>query len=106
MPPVIPRRIQRREEGLEIDWDGAGHLALWPARDLRLACPCAECREEMSGRRILDPARIPADLRPLEVNLVGAYGLRVRWSDGHATGIYTYERLLGDCPCPRCRHEG
>jgi DUF971 family protein len=34
---------------------------------------------------------------------VGAYGLRVQWSDGHGTGIYTFERLLATCPCARCR---
>jgi DUF971 family protein len=57
----------------------------------------------MSGRPLLDPARVPADVRPLSVALVGAYGLRVNWSDGHGTGIYTFERLRAICPCPRCR---
>jgi len=38
------------------------------------------------------------------VALVGTYGLRVQWSDGHGTGIYTFERLLATCPCERCRH--
>jgi DUF971 family protein len=33
---------------------------------------------------------------------VGAYGLRINWSDGHSTGIYTFERLLAGCPCARC----
>lgn len=32
-----------------------------------------------------------------------AYGLRIRWSDGHSTGIYTFERMLATCPCTRCR---
>ena len=102
MPPVVPKRIQRRDEGILIDWDGAGHEALFPARTLRLACPCAECVEEMSGRPLLDPARVPHDVRPVTLGLVGAYGLRVQWSDGHGTGIYTFDRLLAICPCPRC----
>jgi DUF971 family protein len=34
---------------------------------------------------------------------VGAYGLRIHWSDGHATGIFTYAALLARCPCPACR---
>jgi DUF971 family protein len=33
---------------------------------------------------------------------VGAYGLRINWSDGHGTGIYTFDRLLAACPCPSC----
>jgi DUF971 family protein len=57
----------------------------------------------MTGRPLLDPATVPADIRPLSVELVGAYGLRVHWSDGHGTGIYTFEGLLAVCPCDRCR---
>ena len=102
MQPVVPKRIRRLEEGILIVWDDGGHEGFFPARGLRLSCPCAECVEEMSGRPLLDPARIPADVRPVTLELVGAYGLRVRWSDGHATGIYTFDRLLAVCPCPRC----
>jgi len=102
MPPVVPKRIQRRDDGLLIVWDISGHEALFPARALRLLCPCAECVEEMSGRPLLDPAKVPADVRPVTVGLVGAYGLKVQWSDGHGTGIYTFDRLLAICPCPRC----
>jgi DUF971 family protein len=94
--------ITRRDDGVLIEWDAAGHRALFPARALRLSCPCAECVEEMSGRALLDPAAIPDDVRPLELHLVGAYGLRVGWSDGHGTGIYTFDRLRRQCPCARC----
>jgi len=70
---------------------------------LRLACPCAACVEEMTGRRMLEPGAIPAGIRPEALALVGAYGLRIRWSDGHDTGIYTFELLRALCGCPRCR---
>jgi len=99
---TLPKAITRRDDGLLVDWDAAGHLALYPARQLRLACACAECVEEMSGRPLLDPASVAADIRPLAVELVGAYGIRIRWSDGHGTGIYAFDRLLRDCPCSRC----
>jgi DUF971 family protein len=33
---------------------------------------------------------------------MGAYALRVDWSDGHDTGIYTFEYLLEICPCEKC----
>jgi ATP-binding protein involved in chromosome partitioning len=49
--------------------------------------------EEMSGRALLDPATVPVDVRPVQAALVGAYGLRITWSDGHGTGIYPFERL-------------
>ena len=103
MPTPVPYAITRRDDGLLIEWEQGGHEALYPARALRLACGCALCVEEMSGRRLLDAAAIPADIRPLSAALVGAYGLKIRWSDGHDTGIYTFERLLASCPCDRCR---
>ena len=99
----IPHAITRRDDGLLIEWDAAGHQALYPARDLRLACPCAACVDEMSGRALLDPTTVAGDIRPKSVALVGAYGLQVQWSDGHGTGIYTFQRLLAACPCAACR---
>ena len=98
----MPYRITRRDDGLALEWDQAGHAALFPARQLRLACPCAECVEEMSGRPLLQPDSIPVNIRPLSVGLVGSYGLKVNWSDGHSTGIYTFEKLLARCPCNGC----
>ena len=98
----IPHAIERRDDGVLIEWN-AEHRALYPARELRVACPCASCVDEMSGREILNPATVPSDIRPLSLALVGAYGLRVQWSDGHGTGIYTFQRLLAACPCADCR---
>ena len=98
MPTPVPYAITRRDDGLAIEWTAGAPEKLYPARALRLACPCAACVEEMSGRALLDPGTIPADIRPQSVSLVGAYGLKVIWSDGHATGIYTFEHLRALSP--------
>jgi DUF971 family protein len=98
----VPYAINRRDDGILIEWDDQGHHGFYPARALRLACPCAACVEEMSGRPLLQPDKVPSDIRPVSLALVGAYGLRINWSDGHGTGIYTFEQLLRICPCDRC----
>ena len=41
-------------------------------------------------------------LKPKRAELVGHYALQIFWSDGHSTGIYTFEYLRGLCPCPYC----
>lgn len=63
------------------------------ARTLRLLCPCANCVEEGTGRKLLDPASVPADILLLTAELVGRYGLSFVWSDGHKTGIFAWPYL-------------
>lgn len=96
--------MRRLDDGraIEIRWEAEGHAGVFPARDLRLACPCAGCVEELTGRPLLDPAVVPPDVRALAVRLVGGYAVTFEWSDGHATGIYPWERLFATCPCPAC----
>lgn len=97
----MPVTIRRSADALEVDW-GAGHVGRFAARTLRLACPCAGCVDEMTSRPLLDPNTVPPDVHPASVELVGAYGIKIRWSDGHGTGIYTFELLRRSCPCAAC----
>jgi DUF971 family protein len=79
-----------------------GHESLYPGRALRAACSCAGCVDELSGRKRLHEAFLPQDIYPLAIEPVGRYAIRFRWSDGHSTGIYTFEHLRELCPCPIC----
>ena len=103
MTAPSPTAIHRADDAITITW-AATHVGRYPARALRLACPCAACVEEMSGVPLLDPATVPADITPRSLALVGAYALCIGWSDGHATGIYTWEHLWRRCPCGRPEH--
>lgn len=62
-------------------------------RMLRLECPCAECVDEITGERRLDPRSVPEDVRIKHWEPVGQYAVRFVFSDGHDTGIYTFEKL-------------
>ena len=83
---------------LRIGWKD-GHESLYSVRGLRLACRCAHCVEEGTGRPLLDESKVPRDVRPVRISGVGRYALGFEWSDGHDTGIYTFEYLRELCPC-------
>ena len=90
---TTPVEIDRSTETeVRIRW-ADGHETVYPARRLRLMCPCADCVDEVSGVRTLDPETVPEDIRALAARLVGRYGVEFDWSDGHGTGIYTFETL-------------
>lgn len=92
---------------VRVVWD-EDHEAVFAARELRLRCGCARCVEEMTGRPLLDPASVPAEVLVLSISLVGNYGLQIGFSDGHDTGIYRFADLWDACPCAACaaRREG
>ena len=86
---------------ITIKW-ADGHESKFRARDLRLACRCAACIEETSGRPLLEPASVPENVRAKAINLVGQYAIGIDWSDGHTTGIYNFRDLRANCPCEGC----
>jgi DUF971 family protein len=95
MNPFQPLVIRRSDPArLEIDW-ADGHKTVYTAAQLRGVCPCAACVNEVTGKRMHDPASVPADLTQGDVRMVGNYALALRFSDGHDTGIYPY-RFLRD----------
>jgi DUF971 family protein len=47
----------------------------------------------MTGRRILRPEMVPANVHPTAIHYVGRYALQFIWSDGHDTGFYPYDFL-------------
>jgi DUF971 family protein len=77
---------------LEITWSD-GHVSRFPTKLLRSLCPCAGCVDERTGVRTLDPETVSTDIDIQEMDPVGNYAIRFRWSDGHETGIYSWEHL-------------
>jgi DUF971 family protein len=96
-----------KSKGIKIDWKD-GHRSDYGLTYLRDKCPCATC----SGAHGTPPRVPEADnpfqmfkpaLKMLGVEPVGNYAIRINWSDGHNTGIYSYEHFRRICPCPECK---
>jgi len=71
----------------------AGGKTLFSARELRLACPCAACVDEWSGKPLLKAEAVPADVAIKEIRSVGRYAIAPVFSDGHNSGIFHFNRL-------------
>src|SRR5271165_4029492 len=98
-----------KSKGIEIDWKD-GHHSSYGTEYLRDWCPCASCTGSHGTEpRQKSSAAPPSPFqmyqpKPKMVNIdpVGSYAMRIKWSDGHDTGIYSWDHLRRICPCPEC----
>ena len=107
---MIPSRKKTRPA--EIFFDGRmnitwkdNHKSTYEYWDLRTACPCAACVDEVTGEKILDDATVDKSIQPARSEYVGNYALRIYWSDGHDTGLYAFQNLRKRCACSACLEE-
>jgi DUF971 family protein len=81
---------------LEVDWDD-GTQSIYPIAYLRKFCPCAACKVDRENQKksrlhvMSSFSEGPVTVSSAEK--VGNYALKLNWSDGHASGIYSYEYL-------------
>jgi DUF971 family protein len=83
------------------------HESIYSTNYLRKECPCAEClkrrRQPKNALRVISgPVFETVEL--VELSLAGNYALNVTFSDGHNTGIFSFDYLREICPCPRCKN--
>jgi DUF971 family protein len=112
MPQTIstdPEHIAiSKSKGIHIDWKDA-HRSEYGLEYLRDRCPCASCTgahgtppRPKAGENNNPFQMYAPKLKMTNVEPVGNYAIRIVWSDGHSTGIYSYEHLRKICPCPLC----
>ena len=98
--PVVDK-VDLTDNAVSVEW-ADGHKSSYDAKYLRINCGCAECVEEWSHRKLLDPASVPADIHAEDYLMVGRYAVQFLWSDAHYTGIYPFEILRKLCRCDEC----
>lgn len=102
-----PTSIHRGlNNSLVIGWSD-GSSRVYSAGELRKSCPCANCREKNSaeaskpvtvGRKgALLPVLSAQEARPLTIEHmrpIGNYAYNISFSDGHDSGLFTFDYLL------------
>jgi len=98
---------------VDIAWSD-GHASHYDFTYLREHCPCATCNDEREKKKAFSaavpvaPAALPIFKprpRAQAATSVGNYAIQISYSDGHGTGIYSYDYLRTLCPCAECEKE-
>jgi DUF971 family protein len=96
-------------EGVDVVWSD-GHTSHYPFPYLRDLCPCALCNDERDKKARMGTSPAASIELPMfkprvtakSAQAMGNYALQIAFSDGHATGIYSFEHLREICPCEAC----
>lgn len=89
---MLPTEIilHRASHVLEVAFDDGERFRL-PAEYLRVHSPSAEVQGHGPGQRVLVSGKRDVNVDAIEP--VGNYAVLLRFSDGHASGLYSWELL-------------
>ena len=82
--------LHQVSRALEVKFDDGRAFSL-PVEYLRVFSPSAEVRGHGPGQEVLQVGKSKVEIRSLDP--VGSYAVQPAFSDGHATGIYSWEYL-------------
>ena len=89
-PAPTEIKLHQKSRVLEISFSDGRRFEL-PFEFLRVYSPSAEVRGHGPGQETLQTGKKDVDILTLEP--VGSYAVQPRFSDGHATGIYSWDYL-------------
>jgi DUF971 family protein len=91
LPQPTEIKLHQASHVLEITFSDGRNFRL-PYEFLRVSSPSAEVRGHGPGQETLQTGK--RDVTITSIEPVGHYALRPTFSDGHSTGIYSWEYLL------------
>lgn len=83
-------RLSKTKNQLDVDFDNGDQVSL-TAELLRVESPSAEVQGHGSGQKTTPPGKQNILISAIEP--VGNYAIRIRFSDGHDTGIFSWKLL-------------
>jgi len=90
MPTPTEIKLHQKSRVLEVAFDDGRNFRL-PYEYLRVFSPSAEVRGHGPGQEVLQVGKREIEVRHVEP--VGSYAIQPTFSDGHATGIYSWDYL-------------
>jgi DUF971 family protein len=90
VPAPTEIKLHQRSRAMEIAF-GDGRTFRLPYEFLRVHSPSAEVRGHGPGQEVLQAGKRLVEIAALEP--VGSYAVQPTFSDGHSTGIYSWEYL-------------
>jgi DUF971 family protein len=91
-PTPTEIKLHQRSRIMEISFSDGARFEL-SFELLRVYSPSAEVRGHGPGQEVLQSGKREVDIVALEP--VGAYAVQPKFSDGHDTGIYSWDYLYG-----------
>ena len=89
-PTATEIRVRRASASLEIGFDD-GLRATLPAEYLRVESPSAEVQGHAPHEKVTVAGK--RDVNIVAVEPIGNYAVRIRFTDGHDTGIFSWAYL-------------
>jgi DUF971 family protein len=89
---VIKKIYQKNNHQFTIEWSD-GKICNYRLSDLQKQCPCAQCTDESTGRRLIGDSQIDPDVSAKRVVSIGRYALRIDFLKGCSAGIYSFDML-------------
>jgi DUF971 family protein len=91
--PLFMRRLWQKDNcHFVIEWNDKQEQ-IFRLSEIQRQCPCANCRDEMTGQLLMNPETVQEDVRAVVIRQVGRYGLRIQFTSGCSTGIYSFDHL-------------
>jgi len=92
VPNPTEIKLHQKSRILEISF-ADGKTFRFPCEFLRVYSPSAEVRGHGPGQEVLQVGKKNVEIKQIEP--VGTYAIQPTFSDGHATGIYSWDLLYG-----------
>lgn|SRR5688500_6247903 len=83
-------RLHRKSRCLEISFSDS-RTFLYPCEFLRVHSPSAEVRGHNPGQEVLQAGKKNVNI--IHIEPVGNYAIQLNFSDGHNTGLYSWDLL-------------